>query len=346
MQRGHGLIENLVVGVVGAYLGAFLFRLFGLAATGFIGALVVAIVGSVVLLAIVGARAQAELRATRTPTSRCAGPASRAPRCRAASCRSRSSPGDQTAIDGLAGRDRQDAAADAALAGQPDAVGEVARAVVVAAGQHQRVDPPGAGGAHHRMPGERVAAAGGEEEAGAGELAAAHGDGAVVEVDAEHLVDRVRQPVEGAHELRQRVVARAGRRLRAGDLGVDGDVVVVGEEAQEAQDLADRLARGVAGEHQVGDDDGAGVDEGIARPALLELELDDRVERRARRLAAHVRPQALADACRAPASAGRPWRCSGSRRPRRRRPRRRPLPSRVATARPKRRGSTRASCGM
>ena len=55
MQRGHGLIENLVVGVIGAYLGAFLFRLLGLASTGFIGALVVAIVGSVVLLAIVGA---------------------------------------------------------------------------------------------------------------------------------------------------------------------------------------------------------------------------------------------------------------------------------------------------
>ena len=55
MQRGHGLIENLVVGVVGAYLGAFLFRILGLAATGFVGALVIAIVGSVVLLAIVGA---------------------------------------------------------------------------------------------------------------------------------------------------------------------------------------------------------------------------------------------------------------------------------------------------
>lgn len=55
MKRGHGLLENLVVGVVGAYLGAFLFRLLGLASTGFIGALVVAIVGSIVLLAIVGA---------------------------------------------------------------------------------------------------------------------------------------------------------------------------------------------------------------------------------------------------------------------------------------------------
>lgn len=55
MKRGHGLVENLVVGVVGAYLGAFLFRLLGLASTGFVGALVVAIVGSIVLLAIVGA---------------------------------------------------------------------------------------------------------------------------------------------------------------------------------------------------------------------------------------------------------------------------------------------------
>lgn len=55
MKRGHGLVENLVVGVIGAYVGAFLFRLFGLASTGFVGALVVAIVGSVVLLAIVGA---------------------------------------------------------------------------------------------------------------------------------------------------------------------------------------------------------------------------------------------------------------------------------------------------
>ena len=45
MKRDHTLVMNLVVGVVGAYLGAFLFRLFGLVSTGFIGALVVAIIG-------------------------------------------------------------------------------------------------------------------------------------------------------------------------------------------------------------------------------------------------------------------------------------------------------------
>ncbi|HVH02355.1 MAG TPA: GlsB/YeaQ/YmgE family stress response membrane protein [Amaricoccus sp.] len=55
MGREHTLVMNLVVGVVGAYLGAFLFRLLGLASTGFVGTLVVAIIGAVLLLAIVGA---------------------------------------------------------------------------------------------------------------------------------------------------------------------------------------------------------------------------------------------------------------------------------------------------
>jgi uncharacterized membrane protein YeaQ/YmgE (transglycosylase-associated protein family) len=53
--RDDSLLMNLVVGVVGAYLGAFLFRLLGLATTGFIGTLVVAVIGAVVLLGIVGA---------------------------------------------------------------------------------------------------------------------------------------------------------------------------------------------------------------------------------------------------------------------------------------------------
>ena len=55
MKREHGLMINLLVGVIGAYLGAFLFRLIGLQTTGFIGAIVVATVGAVVLLFIVGA---------------------------------------------------------------------------------------------------------------------------------------------------------------------------------------------------------------------------------------------------------------------------------------------------
>lgn len=54
MKRSHGLLTNLIVGVVGAYLGAILFSLIGLEAGGFIGALVVATIGAIALLAIVG----------------------------------------------------------------------------------------------------------------------------------------------------------------------------------------------------------------------------------------------------------------------------------------------------
>jgi uncharacterized membrane protein YeaQ/YmgE (transglycosylase-associated protein family) len=47
---GFGLVGNLIVGVVGAFIGGFLFRLLGLTAGGLIGNLVVATVGAVVLL--------------------------------------------------------------------------------------------------------------------------------------------------------------------------------------------------------------------------------------------------------------------------------------------------------
>lgn len=46
----RSLVQNLVTGGAGAFLGGVLFWIVGLRATGFIGALVVATVGSVVLL--------------------------------------------------------------------------------------------------------------------------------------------------------------------------------------------------------------------------------------------------------------------------------------------------------
>lgn len=55
MGRDHGLLTNLIVGVVGAYLGAFLLRTFaGVEAFGFWQALIVAVIGAVVLLALLG----------------------------------------------------------------------------------------------------------------------------------------------------------------------------------------------------------------------------------------------------------------------------------------------------
>ncbi len=51
---GFGLIGDLIVGVIGAFLGGFLFTTLGIAkGSGLIGSLLVATVGAVVLLFIV-----------------------------------------------------------------------------------------------------------------------------------------------------------------------------------------------------------------------------------------------------------------------------------------------------
>ena len=50
---GFGLIGDLVVGVIGAVLGGFLFGLLGLSANGLIGSLVTATVGAIVLLFLI-----------------------------------------------------------------------------------------------------------------------------------------------------------------------------------------------------------------------------------------------------------------------------------------------------
>ena len=47
---GSGLVVDLIVGVIGALLGGFLFGLFGISAAGLLGQLVVATVGAIVLL--------------------------------------------------------------------------------------------------------------------------------------------------------------------------------------------------------------------------------------------------------------------------------------------------------
>jgi uncharacterized membrane protein YeaQ/YmgE (transglycosylase-associated protein family) len=54
MGRRHGLLTNLVVGVVGAFLGAFIANAMGIAFAGFWGSLVVSAVGAIILLAILG----------------------------------------------------------------------------------------------------------------------------------------------------------------------------------------------------------------------------------------------------------------------------------------------------
>lgn len=52
--RGAGLLVNLIVGIIGAYLGGLLFGFLGLSMHGLIGSLISATVGAVVLLFLVG----------------------------------------------------------------------------------------------------------------------------------------------------------------------------------------------------------------------------------------------------------------------------------------------------
>ncbi|MEZ6056985.1 MAG: GlsB/YeaQ/YmgE family stress response membrane protein [Planctomycetaceae bacterium] len=56
LMRGgsSGLLRDLIVGVIGAILGGWMFRLLGLTANGLIGSLVTATVGAVVLIVILG----------------------------------------------------------------------------------------------------------------------------------------------------------------------------------------------------------------------------------------------------------------------------------------------------
>jgi uncharacterized membrane protein YeaQ/YmgE (transglycosylase-associated protein family) len=54
MRREHGLLTNLIVGVVGALIGGFLARQLGVEFAGFVGSLIVSTIGAVLLLFILG----------------------------------------------------------------------------------------------------------------------------------------------------------------------------------------------------------------------------------------------------------------------------------------------------
>ena len=55
MNKSQGLFMNLIVGIVGAYIGGFLARALGISATNAIGELIVATAGAIVLLIVLRA---------------------------------------------------------------------------------------------------------------------------------------------------------------------------------------------------------------------------------------------------------------------------------------------------
>ena len=54
MKRNHGLLTNLIVGIVGALIGKVLLNLVNVAYSGFWGSLGAAVLGAVILLFILG----------------------------------------------------------------------------------------------------------------------------------------------------------------------------------------------------------------------------------------------------------------------------------------------------
>ncbi|MXQ09374.1 GlsB/YeaQ/YmgE family stress response membrane protein [Alphaproteobacteria bacterium GH1-50] len=54
MNKSQGILMNILVGIVGAYIGGFLGSALGITASGFVGSLIIATVGAVILLWIVG----------------------------------------------------------------------------------------------------------------------------------------------------------------------------------------------------------------------------------------------------------------------------------------------------
>lgn len=54
MRRNHGLLTNLIVGVIGAFLGAFVAGMLDINYGGFVGTLIVATAGAILLLFLLG----------------------------------------------------------------------------------------------------------------------------------------------------------------------------------------------------------------------------------------------------------------------------------------------------
>lgn len=54
MNRHHGLLTNLVVGLVGGLIGGFLAGVFNISFYGWVGSLIFASIGAIVLLGLLG----------------------------------------------------------------------------------------------------------------------------------------------------------------------------------------------------------------------------------------------------------------------------------------------------
>lgn len=49
---GYGIVGDIIVGIIGAFIGGWLFSLLGIGAGGFIGSIIIAFIGACILIAL------------------------------------------------------------------------------------------------------------------------------------------------------------------------------------------------------------------------------------------------------------------------------------------------------
>jgi len=55
MRGGYGIVGDIVIGIVGAFLGGFLASLVGIGSGGLLGTIIIAVIGACILIAILRA---------------------------------------------------------------------------------------------------------------------------------------------------------------------------------------------------------------------------------------------------------------------------------------------------
>ena len=131
----------------------------------------------------------------------------------------------------------------------------------------------------------------GKKQKGARQLYAAHLQRTVVEIVLQHRGDIVMEITEGFHQPGYRGIARRMVELRAGNHRVIGDIA---HPAQTTNDFQHSLARRAKATLQhIADHQRPGINKRVARFALFNFQLQQRVERLAGGIFTHPLPDLL-----------------------------------------------------
>lgn len=173
------------------------------------------------------------------------------------------------------GNDPDDAAANPAFGRDANGKGKIAHPVIHPAGQHQGIDPAGFFGRDHGAaihPNPLI----GKEEGGARQFTRGHGDRALFEIGPHDVFDRVVERAEAFHQIGNRAVAIPVLIFGQIDIVIDANAGIA---AKLAKKFCNRTIRiGVARCDQIRNTDCSGIDEGIARDAVLLFEQDQGIE--------------------------------------------------------------------